>query len=113
MSISAPRAERRAFQAIVFLASIVPIAAGAAGMFIGPRMLHGIATAGPDLESHFRYLSGLLLGIGLAFVACVRDLDRRAGTFRILGMIVIVGGLKRLLGALNTASHQAQTVLPS
>jgi hypothetical protein len=67
-------------------------------------MLHGVGSASPDLESHFRYLSGLLLGIGLAFVACVADLDRRAGLYRALSLIVIVGGLGRLLGAVETGN---------
>ncbi|HWJ37196.1 MAG TPA: DUF4345 domain-containing protein [Sphingomicrobium sp.] len=93
--------ERRLFQAIVLFASIVPVAAGAAGVLIGPTMLHGVAVAGPDLESHFRYLSGLLLGIGLCFAACVADLDRRAGLHRALSFIVILGGLGRILNAVE------------
>jgi hypothetical protein len=92
--------ERRAFQAIVLIASVVPISAGVAGVLDGPRMLHGVAATSPDLESHYRYLSGLLLGIGLAFVACVADLDRRDQLYRALSLIVIVGGLARLLGFL-------------
>lgn len=101
MIVFASAIERRLFRIVVVLASIVPIAAGTAGVLIGPRMLHGVASASPDLESHFRYLSGLLLGIGLAFVACVADLDRRIGLYRSLSLIVILGGLVRLLGAIE------------
>lgn len=101
MNNQAGTAERRIFQAIVVIASIVPISAGAAGVLTGPRMLHGVEFAGPDLESHFRYLSGLLLGIGLGFVACVADLKRRAGLYRALSFIVIIGGLGRLIGAMQ------------
>lgn len=104
MSGSLLVAERRIFQITVLAASIVPIAAGAAGVLAGPRILHGVASASPDLESHFRYLSGLLLGIGLAFVACAADLDRRAGLYRSLSLIVILGGLGRLLGAIERGS---------
>lgn len=93
--------ERRLFQGIVLLASIVPIAAGAAGVLVGPRMLHGLGNASADVESHFRYLSGLLLGIGGGFIACVADLDRRAGLYRALSLIVILGGLGRVLGAIE------------
>lgn len=91
--------ERRLFQGVVLIASIVPIGAGALGVLVGPKMLHGVASASPDLESHFRYLSGLLLGIGLAFLACVADLDRRAGVYRVLSLIVMLGGLGRLIAA--------------
>ena len=74
-------------------------------------MLHGVGLASADLESHFRYLSGLLLGIGLVFVACVADLEARAGLYRVLSLVVIVGGLGRLLGAvagpgLPTGGHR-------
>lgn len=99
MAILDAAGERRLFQGVVLVASIVPIAAGAAGVFVGPEMLHGVGSASPDLESHFRYLSGLLLGIGLAFVACAADLDRRAGVYRVLSLIVILGGLGRLIAA--------------
>lgn len=88
----------------MLVASIVPIAAGLAGIIIGPQMLHGVGSASADLESHFHYLSGLLLGIGLAFVACVADLERCASTYRFLSGIVIVGGLGRLVGALQHGS---------
>lgn len=98
--------ERRLFQIIVLLASIVPIAAGTAGVLVGARMLHGLMNASADLESHFGYLSGLLFGIGLAFGACVADLDRRAGLYRALSLIVILGGLGRVLAAIE---HGAPT----
>ena len=55
------RRERRLFQAVVLLAAVVPISAGAVGALQGPHMMRGFD--GPiDLDSHFRYLSGLLLG---------------------------------------------------
>jgi hypothetical protein len=92
-----PSAERRALQAAVAFACLTPIAAGAAGALQGPAMLEGAAQAGVDLESHFRYLSGLLLGIGLAFAAVIPAIERATGLFRTLGLIVFVGGLARLL----------------
>jgi hypothetical protein len=49
-----------------------------------------------DLESHFHYLSGLLLGIGLVFVASIPRIETRGTLFRALGVIVVVGGLARL-----------------
>lgn len=94
--------ERRLFQATVLVASIVPIAAGAAGILEGPAIVPGVGSASSDLESHFRYLSGLLLGIGLAFVVCVADLERRVALYHALSLIVILGGFGRLLGAIET-----------
>ena len=96
-----PSFERRLFQITVLVATIVPIAAGGRGALIGPAMIHGGLPAPPDLDSHFRYLSGLLLGIGLAFAWAVPRVERHVGLFRALGLIVILGGLARLLGAIE------------
>ena len=93
------RAERRLFQIAVMIGALVPIIAGGAGAFFGVVMFHGVRSATADLDSHFRYLSGLLLGIGFAFVFCVIRIEQRSVLFRTLGFIVITGGLARLLGA--------------
>lgn len=53
-----------------------------------------------DLDSHFRYLSGLLFGIGLGFAACIPRIERSGTLFAALTAIVIVGGLARLLSLL-------------
>lgn len=98
MSFLSVRAERRLFQIVVVVGSLVPILAGGAGALHGPGMIKGLLVTNPDLESHFRYLSGLLLGIGIAFVFCIRDIERRALLFNALGLIVVTGGLARLLG---------------
>lgn len=98
MSSSSSRAERRLIQLVVFIAALVPIAAGAAGVWKGPHMT-GVSTPNVDLDSHFRYLSGLLLGIGLTFMFCAARIERQGLLFRALGLIVVVGGLGRLYGA--------------
>ena len=99
----APSTERRLLQAAILLACLVPLLAGGAGVATGPAMLKGIdaGSASADLDSHFRYLSGLLLGIGLGFLYCVPAIETRTGIFRALGLIVLIGGLARLYSALT------------
>lgn len=89
-------AEKRALQACVLLAAAVPVAAGLAGIVLGPAIveLSGIT---PSHDSHARYLSGLLLGIGLAFWSTVPAIERRGARFRLLAAIVVLGGLGRLV----------------
>jgi hypothetical protein len=96
----APLTERRLLQLLVVLACIVPLLAGGSGVLHGPRIGH-LATPSTDLDSHFRYLSGLLFGIGLAFLTTVPAIERRGARFRLLGGIVVIGGCGRLLSLLS------------
>jgi hypothetical protein len=78
------------------VASVVPILAGGAGAVTGAAFLG--EAAGPATDSHLRYLSGLLLGLGLLAVWCAADLPRRGVPFTALCAIVTLGGLARLAG---------------
>ncbi len=94
--------ERLLLQLIVALACLVPLAAGAAGMIQGPGMLRGVGGDGPaDLDSHFRYLSGLLFAVGIGFATCIPGIERKTGRFRLLALLVFVGGLGRLVSFLS------------
>jgi Domain of unknown function (DUF4345) len=92
--------ERRALQVAVAIGSLVPIGAGAAGVLLGPAMMGRAAGGSADLESHFRYLSGLLLAIGIGYVSTIPNIEKRGDRFRLLTGIVVVGGVGRLLSAL-------------
>jgi hypothetical protein len=86
--------ERRMLQAAIATACLVPLLAGGAGMIVGLEML-GVTAASPDLASHYRYMSGLLFGIGLGFLSCVPRIEAQRSRMRLLGLIVLVGGLAR------------------
>ena len=96
-----PALERRALQALIALAGVVPVSAGLWGA------LGHMGTVGGASASQARYLSGLLLGIGLVFWACIPTIERRGAAVRALALIVLVGGLARLLGALETGFSRA------
>lgn len=88
--------ERRLLQVAVAVCGLVPVSAGLAGSLLGLPMVDTAGDASAD--SHYRYLSGLLLGIGLLFWVTVPAIDRHAARFRLLTAIVLVGGLARLYG---------------
>lgn len=91
--------ERRLLQAAVALGCVVPLLAGGSGMLDGPGFLRGVESPAPaDLDSHFRYLSGLLLAIGIAFASCIPGIEDKTARFRLLALLVFVGGLGRLFG---------------
>ena len=87
-------------RAAILFACLVPILAGGAGALSGAGFLGG---GGAALDSHTRYLSGLLLGIGLAFAWASFDLPRRGRIFDVLAPLVVLGGLARLGGLLHAA----------
>jgi hypothetical protein len=103
-----PGPERRLLQVAVAIACLVPIAAGSAGMLRGPDMIGGVHGATPtDLDSHFRYLSGLLLGIGIGFAGCIARIERKRALFGTLSGIVVAGGLARLVSLLAVGAPGA------
>lgn len=93
--------ERRLLQAAVALACLVPFSASLAGIAKGAAWL-AKAPVATDLDSHFRYLSGIFLALGLAFASCIPAIETKGARFRLLGAMVVTGGLARL-GSLATA----------
>ncbi len=83
-------------QIAIALAACVPVAGGLKGAWLGARAFG--AWPGAAADSHVRYLSGLLLAIGLAYWSCIPAVERRGPLIRALTAIVIVGGLSRLAG---------------
>ena len=84
------RTETRLLQVAVAIAAIVPVSAGALGV------LRGSPDEAAAFDSHFRYLSGLLLGLGLLFWSLVPRIEHHTAVVRALTIVVLVGGLARL-----------------
>ena len=88
--------ERRALQVVIVMSGLVPVLAGAAGAVFGARAF-GPYTNGAE-DNHVRYLSGLLLAIGLIYWSCVPTVERRGEIVRLLTLMVVIGGVARLAG---------------
>jgi hypothetical protein len=97
---------RRSLRIAVAALSLIPILAGAAGVLLGPAML-GEVSASVDLDSHFRYLSGVFLALGLVFLSTVPAIEHQAARFQLSGLMVVAGGLAR---ALSFWIHGAPTL---
>ena len=91
-----PEIERRCLQVAIAAAAVVPVAAGLAGVIAGAHLYDGQNGTFP--AGHARYVSGLLLGIGLAFWASIPQIERNLSRVALLAGIVIVGGLCRAVG---------------
>jgi hypothetical protein len=93
--------EKQLLQITVALGALVPIFGGLTGIAAGPNaftaseiLLH------TELDSHMRYLSGLLFAIGLGFLYCVPGIEAKGKFLRGLVLIVLIGGMARLLGVM-------------
>jgi hypothetical protein len=91
--------EKLALQIAVAITACVPVLAGAAGA-VNPAVLD-LVSSSPQSLTHAAYLSGLLLGIGLAFWSCVPAIETKSSRFALLTAIVVLGGLARLLTAIR------------
>jgi hypothetical protein len=95
--------ELRLLQAATALACFVPLSMGGLSVLRSAGVLRGVSPPLPiDLDSHFRYLSGLLLGIGIVFLASIPRIETRTVIFRTLGAVIVVGGLARLLSLVES-----------
>jgi uncharacterized BrkB/YihY/UPF0761 family membrane protein len=94
--------ERRLLQVAVGIGCLVPLLAGGTGMLWGAGIVRGVPNPPPaDLDSHMRYLSGLLFGIGIGFLTCIPRIEEKGHRFRLLGAIVLAGGAGRALSLLG------------
>lgn len=86
--------ERRCLQAAMAIIILVPIVGAVQGIAEGIGWLGGRAPS-RSLDSHFRYLSGLLLAMALLFASCIPAIERRGARLRLLAILPVVGGTAR------------------
>lgn len=91
-----PQAEKRALQTVIALVLVLPFTAAIAGVVGGPRFLGHPPVVPTDLDSHFRYVSGIFLAMLLGYVSCLPGIERKTDRLRLLGALTVVGGLARL-----------------
>lgn len=104
-----PRLALIGLRIAVAVGGCVPVAAGLLGVLTGPAFIADSAYPVP-VDSHIRYLSGLLLAVGVAFWTTIPHIEDRTGRFRLLTALVVTGGLARLLGIVQHGAPSASTL---
>lgn len=93
--------EKRLLQIVVAIACLVPLAVGGESIVRGPAFLGHPPVVPTDLDSHFRYISGIFFGVGVAFATCIPAIESKGPRFRLLGALVVCGGLARVVSLLS------------
>ncbi len=101
MQALSPGGERRLLQILVAVAGLVPVLSGLWGVVLGLDTFGAHARLSLTGDSHVRYLSGLILAIGLAFWSTVPRIETEGARFRLLTSLVLIGGCARLVGLLH------------
>jgi len=95
---------RRLLQAAVVIGSLSPLLIGGIGIVHGPAALGGLVEVPRDLDSHFRYLCGIFFATGIGFLSCVPAIERRGPRFRLLGGLIVCGGLARAVSLISVGA---------
>lgn len=82
--------EKRALQVSIAILALLPVVGGLWGIVD--------SQSGGWADSHIRYLSGLLLAIGLGYWTAVPEIETMAPRIRLLTALVVTGGIARLFG---------------
>ncbi len=96
--------ERRLLQIAVAIACLLPFVVGGQGVLQGPAAFGGLADVPRDLDSHFRYISGIFFATGLGFASCIARIEAKGARFRLLGMLIVVGGIARGVSLLSVGA---------
>ena len=88
---------KMALQIVVAVLAATPVLVGLEGILSGPEFLHVTAPWPVDLDSHFRFLSGFFLAIGIAWYSCIPGIEAKTERFRLLAGCTFAGGLARLV----------------
>lgn len=87
--------EKRVLQAAVAIACLLPFVVGGQGILHGPSPFGHLSDVPRDLDSHFRYISGIFFATGIGFASCIPHIEAKGARFRLLGGLIVVGGLAR------------------
>lgn len=97
----APLTEKRLLQAAIVIGGAFSLFFAVSSIVDGVRiLLPGFTRSEIDLDSQFRFLSGIFLGLLIGLYSCVASIERKSSRFRLLGGLIVCGGLARLVSLL-------------
>lgn len=103
--------EKRLLQTFVALGCLLPLIVGGQGVLHGPAPFGRLHDVPRDLDSHFRYISGIFFATGFGFLSCIPHIEAKGPRFRLLGGLIVVGGVSRGLSLIAVGAPSTGHVL--
>lgn len=90
---------RRSLQISMAVLGLIPVATGIVTMFGLSDPIYASAGIPPNalLDSNLRFFGGLWLVLGLSIYWIIPRIERQTALFRVLWLMIFVGGIGRLL----------------
>lgn len=90
-----PAAEKRLLQIAVACALPLSVVVALRSIAIGPGWIGDAGPVPTDLDSHFRYLSGIFLAMLAGYASCISGIERKGARLRLMAALTVAGGLAR------------------
>jgi hypothetical protein len=91
----------KALQALVTLFGIVCVLIALAHILFGSAIVPAGVKLNPTTDSEDRFYAAMFMGFGAALIWCSRDLHVRAQAFNALMLVFFIGGIARVVSALQ------------
>jgi hypothetical protein len=91
--------ERKLLQVAFALAGLMLIVFGLAGVFFGASFTD--LSGSVEMDSYFRFLKGMLLGIGLIYWSSIPDIARHGERISVVTFILVLGAVPRLIAVIG------------
>ncbi|WP_394693657.1 DUF4345 domain-containing protein [Hyphobacterium sp.] len=101
---------KRGLQIFLAVFSLAPLYFGVTGVLFGAAGHMSAEAVTPDLDSQFRYLSGLYIGFAALIWWFIPNVDRHVWLFRLMTLAVFLGGLSRLYSYLTVGAPGPELV---
>ena len=99
-----------ALQITIGIISMVPIFVGLNGIFRGPAILDKTSNYSIPLDSHFRYLSGFPVAMGIILLRSLPTIDRDNSDLRRACLFIVIGGVGCLWGLITVGLETGAVV---
>jgi hypothetical protein len=95
---------RSLLQVVLALLSLLPLVVGTFGFIYGAALLAPAAGVTPKLDSQYRFVAAWDVGLALIVWWIIPQIERQTTLFRLICMVVFVGGCGRVISWLVVGS---------